>query len=140
MSPPSIRQSGLITRNSEGAIEMTHTNHDISVANHIGKYSDAIAVGPNMRWLMTSRTPGLTAAGGLPNDITGQAELAWQNVMNLLAKADVTVDDIVKVTQLSDTRGRHPSVCSGPHAFPRRQSTSFDAARHSPTRLARDSC
>ena len=31
---------------------------------------------------------------------------------------------------------RHPRVCSGPHAFPRRQSTSFDAAGHSPTRLA----
>ena len=39
-------------RNSEGSIEMTHTIHDISVANHIGKYSDAIAVGPNMRWLI----------------------------------------------------------------------------------------
>ena len=78
---------------------MTHTIHDISVANHIGKYSDAIAVGPNMRWLMTSGTPGLSAAGDLPNDITGQAELAWHNVMNLLAKADMTVADIVKVTQ-----------------------------------------
>src|SRR5262249_36357908 len=86
-------------RNSEGAIEMTHTIHDISVANHIGKYSDAIAVGPNMRWLMTSGTPGLSAASDLPNDITGQAELAWHNVMNLLAKADMTVADIVKVTQ-----------------------------------------
>jgi len=37
-------------------------------------------------WLMTSGTPGLSAARGLPNDIAGQAELAWQNVMNLLAK------------------------------------------------------
>ena len=78
---------------------MTHTIHDISVASHIGKYSDAIEVGPNMRWLMTSGTPGLSAAGGLPNDIAGQAELAWQNVMNLLAKADMAVADIVKVTQ-----------------------------------------
>ena len=52
-----------------------------------------------MRWLMTSGTPGLSAAGGLPNDIAGQAELAWQNVMNLLAKADMVVADIVKVTQ-----------------------------------------
>jgi enamine deaminase RidA (YjgF/YER057c/UK114 family) len=48
---------------------------------------------------MTSGTPGLSAAGDLPNDITGQAELAWHNVMNLLAKADMTVADIVKVTQ-----------------------------------------
>ena len=35
----------------------------------------------------------------LPKDITGQAELAWQHVIGLLKKADMTVADIVKVTQ-----------------------------------------
>jgi enamine deaminase RidA (YjgF/YER057c/UK114 family) len=78
---------------------MTHTVHDISVASQIGKYSDAIEAGPNMRWLMTSGTPGLSEAGNLTDDIVGQAELAWQNVVNLLAKAGMTVADIVKVTQ-----------------------------------------
>src|SRR5262245_47456411 len=52
-----------------------------------------------MRWLTTSGTPGLSAAGTLPNTIAGQAELAWENVVSLLAKADMTVADIVKVTQ-----------------------------------------
>ena len=31
---------------------------------------------PNLRWLMTSGAPGLSEAGELPDDITGQAELA----------------------------------------------------------------
>jgi len=32
---------------------MTHNIHGISVAEQIGKYSDAIAVGSSMRWLLT---------------------------------------------------------------------------------------
>src|SRR5262245_35066311 len=86
-------------RNSEGAIEMPHTIHDISVANHIGKSRDAIEVGQNLRWLMTSGAPAVSAGGGLPNDIPGQAELAWQNVTRLLATADMAVADIVTVAQ-----------------------------------------
>ena len=78
---------------------MTHTIHDIGVANQIGSYSDAIEAKPNLRWLMTSGTPGLAANKELPNDITGQSELAWQHVISLLKKADMTVADIVKVTQ-----------------------------------------
>jgi 2-iminobutanoate/2-iminopropanoate deaminase len=78
---------------------MTHKIHDISVAKQIGKYSDAIAVGSNMRWLMTSGTPGLSASGDLPDDIEAQSRLAWENVVSLLAKDGMTVTDIVKVTQ-----------------------------------------
>jgi 2-iminobutanoate/2-iminopropanoate deaminase len=78
---------------------MTHAVHDIGVASQIGNYSDAIEAKPNLRWLMTSGTPGLALSGELPKDITGQAELAWRHVIALLAKADMTVADIVKVTQ-----------------------------------------
>ena len=41
--------------------EMTHTIHDVGVASQIGAYSDALEAGPNLRWLMTSGTPGLSA-------------------------------------------------------------------------------
>ena len=79
---------------------MAHTIHDIGVASQIGSYSDAIEAKPNLRWLMTSGTPGLAVNGdGLPKDITGQAELAWQHILSILGKADMTVTDIVKVTQ-----------------------------------------
>src|SRR5262249_28389146 len=78
---------------------MPHTIHDIGVARQIGSYSDAVEAKPNLRWLMTSGTPGLAVGGNLPEDITGQAELAWQHVVGLLEKADMTVADIVKVTQ-----------------------------------------
>ena len=79
---------------------MSHTIHDIGVANQIGSYSDAIEAKPNLRWLMTSGTPGLAVNGdGLPKGITGQAELAWQHILSILGKAGMTVTDIVKVTQ-----------------------------------------
>jgi enamine deaminase RidA (YjgF/YER057c/UK114 family) len=78
---------------------MNHTIHDIGVARQIAAYSDAIEVGPNLRWLLTSGTPGLATDGDLPKDISGQAELAWKHVISMLERAGMTVADIVKVTQ-----------------------------------------
>ncbi|WP_394777645.1 RidA family protein [Undibacterium sp.] len=78
---------------------MNHIIHDVAIASQIGKYSDAIEVRPNQRWLFTAGTPGLSAAGELPKDITGQAELAWAHIITLLEKANMGMQDIVKVTQ-----------------------------------------
>jgi enamine deaminase RidA (YjgF/YER057c/UK114 family) len=77
---------------------MIHTLHETGVARQIGAYSDAVEVGPNARWLYSAGTPGLSPDGALPPDITGQAEQAWQNVLDILAKADMGVRDLVKVT------------------------------------------
>jgi 2-iminobutanoate/2-iminopropanoate deaminase len=63
---------------------MTHNIHDIGVARQIAAYSDAIEVGPSLRWLLTSGTPGLSTTGNLPKDISGQAELAWEHVVCML--------------------------------------------------------
>jgi 2-iminobutanoate/2-iminopropanoate deaminase len=78
---------------------MAHTIHDIGVANQIGAYSDSIEAGPNLRWLITSGTPGLSAKGELPANIAGQAELAWEHIIRMLDRAGMTVSDVVKVTQ-----------------------------------------
>ena len=78
---------------------MPHKVHDVGVARQIGSYSNSIEVAPNLRWLMTSGTPGLTNGRDLPNDITVQAERAWQHIVAMLKQADMSVTDIVKVTQ-----------------------------------------
>ncbi len=78
---------------------MAHKIHDIGVASQIGAYSDALEAGPGLRWLITSGTPGLSSAGELPDNISGQAELAWEHVARMLDRAGMTVGDIVKVTQ-----------------------------------------
>ena len=78
---------------------MTHKIHDIGVAARIGTYSDCIEASSNQRWLFTSGTPGMDAAGKLPDDITAQAELAWSHIMTMLERAGMSVGDLVKITQ-----------------------------------------
>jgi 2-iminobutanoate/2-iminopropanoate deaminase len=78
---------------------MRHMVHDVGVASQIGLYSDAVEAEPNLRWLLTSGTPGLPANGTLPKDITGQSELAWQHIRRMLEKAHMAVGDIIKVNQ-----------------------------------------
>ena len=77
---------------------MANIPRNIGVASQIGKYSDAIEVPPNTRWLYASGTPGLALDGQLPADITGQAEIAWSHVIALLSRANMGVEDLVKVT------------------------------------------
>jgi enamine deaminase RidA (YjgF/YER057c/UK114 family) len=76
-----------------------NTRQNIGVARQIGSYSDGVEVPSGKRWLVTSGTPGLGLDGTLPADITGQAELAWTHIRTMLEQAQMTVDDIVKVTQ-----------------------------------------
>lgn len=78
---------------------MAHKIHNIGIAAQIGDYSDSIETCSNLRWLLTSGTPGLQMNGDLPGDIAGQAELAWKHVLRMLTRANMTVADVVKVTQ-----------------------------------------
>jgi len=78
---------------------MSNRIHDIGVARQIGTYSDAVEAPANARWLVTAGTPGLGMDGKLPADITGQAELAWTHIIAMLKRADMTVHDLVKITQ-----------------------------------------
>ena len=88
---------------------MTHTFHDIGIAQQVGSYSDAAEVAADCRWLVTAGTPGLDRNGTLPNDITGQAELAWKHILAMLERAGMTVDDLVKVTQYLVRRSDIPA-------------------------------
>src|SRR5258708_19606930 len=76
-----------------------HAVQDIGVAIQIGKYSDAVEIGPNLRWLFTSGTPGLSITGSLPSDITGQSEIAWGHILKMLQNADMEITNVVKITQ-----------------------------------------
>lgn len=76
-----------------------HTVQNLGVADQIGRYSDAVEAGPNLRWLFTSGTPGLGLDGSFPADITGQSEVAWEYIMKMLRQSDMAIADVVKVTQ-----------------------------------------
>ncbi|HET9244501.1 MAG TPA: Rid family hydrolase [Xanthobacteraceae bacterium] len=78
---------------------MANRIHDIGIAGQIGTYSDAVETTANARWLVTAGTPGLDACGKVPPDFAAQAELAWTHIVAMLKRADMTVHDLVKVTQ-----------------------------------------
>ena len=73
---------------------MSHVINDIGIASQIGAYSDVVEVRPKLGWLLASGTSGLSQTGDLPNDISGQAELAWKHVVHMLQHASMTVADM----------------------------------------------
>lgn len=77
---------------------MSHQNYNIGIAVQIGAYSDASQAQPGLRWLFTSGTPGIAGDGTIPDGITAQAELAWENITKILAEAGMGLGDIVKAT------------------------------------------
>jgi 2-iminobutanoate/2-iminopropanoate deaminase len=78
---------------------MANRIHDIGTARQIGTYSDAVEAPANARWLITAGTPGLDAGGKVPPDFGAQAEQAWSHIVTMLKRADMSVHDLVKVTQ-----------------------------------------
>jgi 2-iminobutanoate/2-iminopropanoate deaminase len=73
--------------------------HDIGIASQIGKYSDAVEVPRTSRLLFVSGTPGLTPSGELSPDFESQAEQAWRNVLNVLERAGMGPQNLVKIVQ-----------------------------------------
>lgn len=70
------------------------------ISARIGTYSDAVDVSGAARVLHVSGTPGVDPeTGEMPADFVAQAELAWRNIEAILARADMRVEDIVKLTQ-----------------------------------------
>jgi 2-iminobutanoate/2-iminopropanoate deaminase len=97
-------------------------NINIGIAAQVGKYSDAVEVVAAQRIVYVSGTPGIDGhSHELPANFAAQAELAWQNVIAILAQVDMRVEDIVKVTHhllhredlgaYRDIRARHLQGC-----------------------------
>ena len=64
-----------------------------------GEYAHAAEVRNPTRFLYTSGTMGLDPEGAAGKDIKAQIGLVWDNLRRLLAAADMTVDNVVRVVQ-----------------------------------------
>jgi len=95
---------------------------NVGIAARIGTYSDAVEIAPGKRVLYASGTPGLdSSTGAIPESFADQADLAWRNIEAILSEADMSVEDIVKLTQYlirrddlavyRDIRSRHLGTC-----------------------------
>jgi 2-iminobutanoate/2-iminopropanoate deaminase len=68
-------------------------------------YLHAVEVVGARRLLFTAGTMGLDAQGAAPDGIEAQLRTIWDNLRWILAAADMTVDDIVRLTSyLRDRR------------------------------------
>jgi enamine deaminase RidA (YjgF/YER057c/UK114 family) len=70
-----------------------------------GSYPQAVEVTGPTRWLYLSGQIPVGPDGSLAADFTGQCDQVWSNIEAQLAAADMTLDNLVKVTTfLSDRR------------------------------------
>lgn len=68
-----------------------------SIAPPFSCYSHGASASANTRWLHVSGQVGVTPDGVVPVDPKKQIELAWDNVLAMLADAGMGVTDLVKV-------------------------------------------
>src|SRR5213078_4797909 len=69
-----------------------------SVAAPFGPYSHAVEVPEGSRLLYISGEVGVQLDGTVPEGIEAQAEACWRNISAILADAQMTVADLVKIT------------------------------------------
>jgi 2-iminobutanoate/2-iminopropanoate deaminase len=82
----------------------TITRIRTGVADHIGKYADAVVVSGRGTQIFVSGTPGVREDGTLPEDFTDEARQCWANVENALGKAGAKLTDIVYMRQWLTSR------------------------------------
>jgi 2-iminobutanoate/2-iminopropanoate deaminase len=63
-----------------------------------GRYSHAVEVAGNARWLYLSGQVGAAPDGTVPADFTAQAEMCWRNIEIILADAGMGLADVVSYT------------------------------------------
>jgi 2-iminobutanoate/2-iminopropanoate deaminase len=78
---------------------MSLSTIDQGIATQIGHYADAVVIPAGYDQILVSGMPGLDQDGGLPTDITGQSEQAWENVIRVLDAAGADLSNIVFVRQ-----------------------------------------
>ncbi|OBJ06446.1 RidA family protein [Mycobacterium colombiense] len=82
----------------------TITRIRTGVADHIGKYADALVVSSGGTQIFVSGTPGVREDGTVPEDFTDEARQCWANVENALGKAGAKLTDIVYMRQWVTSR------------------------------------
>ncbi|MDB5408284.1 MAG: endoribonuclease family protein 15 [Rhodospirillales bacterium] len=79
------------------------------VAAPTGPYSHAIETTGAARWLHISGQVGRAPDGSMADDIAGQSEQVWRNLVAVLAGAGMTTRNLVKVTAYL-TRPEHTAA------------------------------
>ena len=79
-------------------MEMIERNPASGIYPASPDYIHALEVRHPKRLLFVSGTMGIDAEGSAASDLDGQLALVWANLRTILASADMTVDNIVRLT------------------------------------------
>ncbi|MGZ0188837.1 MAG: RidA family protein [Alphaproteobacteria bacterium] len=77
-------------------MNIRHTPDTIAAPS--GPFSHAVEVPEGSRLLYISGEIGMLPNGTVPEGIEAQAEACWQNIIAILADADMGIEDLVKIT------------------------------------------
>ena len=69
-----------------------------TIAAPLGAYSNGVSTPGSGRWLHVAGQVGVRPDGTVPAGFADQAELAWSNLVAILADAGMAASDLVKVT------------------------------------------
>ena len=67
------------------------------IVRSFATYSQGVEVPPNARWLYVTGQVGVNPDGTVAGDSKAQIHRAWQNVLAVLASANMGVEDLVHV-------------------------------------------
>ncbi len=73
-------------------------NPTVGVYAATPEYIHAMEVRDAKRFLFVSGTMGLDQEGQAPNELAAQLALIWSNIRRILAEADMTTENIVRLT------------------------------------------
>jgi enamine deaminase RidA (YjgF/YER057c/UK114 family) len=74
---------------------MIHAIETAKAPKPFSNYSQAVAIDPGARYLFVAGQVGATVAGDIPDDPARQHQLAWENVLAILAAAGMDHRNIV---------------------------------------------
>ena len=69
----------------------------LGIVKPFAAYSQGVEVPPNARWLHIAGQVGANPDGTIPGDSQAQVDRAWQNVLEVLAAANMGPEDLVSV-------------------------------------------
>jgi enamine deaminase RidA (YjgF/YER057c/UK114 family) len=81
-----------------------------TIAPPAALYVHGMEVPPDARWLFVSGQVGVGADGRVGRDAREQAEIIWGNIAAILASADMTIRDIVKLTTFAVSPAYLPAL------------------------------
>jgi 2-iminobutanoate/2-iminopropanoate deaminase len=74
-----------------------------------GRYSHGIEVPPGARLVVTSGQLGIRPDGSIPDDVADQAEICFAAIAAILAEADMTMADVIRINAFVTRREDFPA-------------------------------